>query len=117
MSMSVETTKLKQFLLDDLLEKEADEISLQIIADEDFEGKMLFAEAELIEDFLEGSLSAAETELFYRNFLTTPERIELLEETAFLKEYAQTRNSKSAKEETDGKKSANFPNLNTPKSI
>ena len=108
MSMSVETTKLKQFLLDDLLEKEADEISLQIIADEDFEGKMLFAEAELIEDFLEGSLSAAETELFHRNFLTTPERIELLEETAFLKEYAQTRNSKPAKVETDGKKSANF---------
>ena len=108
MSMSVETTKLKQFLLDDLLEKEADEISLQIIADEDFEGKMLFAEAELIEDFLEGSLSAAETELFYRNFLTTPERIELLEETAFLKEYAQTRNSKPAKEEIEGKKPTNF---------
>ncbi len=108
MSMPVETTKLKQFLLDDLPEKEAEEISLQIISDEDFEAKMLFAEEELIEDFLEGTLSVAEKELFYANFLTTPERIELVEETALLKKYAQTRNAKPAKEETDGKKSANF---------
>ncbi len=106
--MPVETTKLKKFLLDDLAEKDADDISLQIIADQDFEGKMLFAEEELIEDFLEGALSAAETEFFYANFLTTPERIELLQETALLKQYAQSRDAKPAKEETGGKKSANF---------
>lgn len=90
MNKQGESARLKQFLLDNLSEKETEEIGLQIISDEDFEEKMMFAEESLIEDFLEDSLSSEEKELFFSNFLTCQERIEILEETALMKKYAQT---------------------------
>jgi hypothetical protein len=87
--MQGENAKLKQFLLGNLPESEVEEIGVQIISDANYEEKMTFAEADLIEDFLEGSLSAEEKQLFLENFINCPERLELLEETSLLKKYAQ----------------------------
>src|SRR5215213_7871459 len=83
-----ENTKLKEFLLGSDSETEAEEIGVQLIADRGFAEKMSFAEEELVEEFLDGELTEAERELFYRNFLTTAARKELLEETALLRNFA-----------------------------
>ncbi len=89
MNIKGENTKLKQFLLGSLSDKETDEIGLQIISDESFEEKMNFAEEDLIEEFLEDSLTIEEKQLFYTNFINCPARIKLLEDTALIKKYAQ----------------------------
>jgi hypothetical protein len=87
--MQGENAKLKQFLLGNLPESEAEELGVQIISDADYEEKMTFAEADLIENFLEDSLTAEEKQLFLEHFINCPERLELLEETSLLKKYAQ----------------------------
>ena len=71
-----ESAKLKQFLLGNLAEGEAEEIGVRIIADRELDEKMSFAEEELVEDFLDDELTAEEKELFFANFLTTPARID-----------------------------------------
>lgn len=103
-----ENAKLKQFLLGSSSEPDSEEIGVRIITDRNFDEKMSFAEEELIEDFLDDALTAEEKELFYANFLTTPERIELLEETALLREYAQTNFTKTSENLTEEKKSGSF---------
>jgi hypothetical protein len=108
MDIQGENTRLKQFLLGCLAAPEIEEIGLQIISDESFEEKMTFAEEDLIEDFLEGSLSTEEKQLFYANFINCPARIELLEETALLKKYAKNNLVKPTYEVSEEKKSDSF---------
>ncbi len=100
-----ENAKLKQYLLGNSSENDAEEIGVQIIADREFDERMSLAEGELIEDFLDDALTAEEKELFYAHFLTTPERIELFEETALLRNYAQTHLANAAEKLTQEKKS------------
>ena len=108
MSAEGEREKLKQFLLGSLSESDAEEIGVQIITDGAMDEKMSFAETELIEDFLDNELTAQEKELFFANFLTTPERVELLEETALLKNCAQNYFKAEAEGEREEKKSGSF---------
>jgi hypothetical protein len=103
-----EILRLKQFLLGSLEQADADEIGVQIIANRKLDEKVSFAEEELIEDFLDGALTEEENDLFYLNFLTTPERIELLEETAALKDHAKNYFKKEAVIDTEEKKSVSF---------
>jgi len=49
---------------------------------------LFFKESELIEDYLEGTLSEAESSLFKKNFLVTDERRELLNEIRLLKRFS-----------------------------
>ena len=86
--MENEILKLRQYLLGNLSPKDTEEIDLQIIADETLEEKLSWAESELAEDFLEGTLSPQETELFYKHFLVSPERENQLKHLALLKKYA-----------------------------
>jgi hypothetical protein len=108
MNTEGENTKLKHFLLGSQSEKEAEETGVQIISDPDFAEKMSFAEDELIEDFLDDELTAEEKELFYQNFLTTPARVELLNETALLRAYAENHSAGAAESTREEKKSGNF---------
>jgi hypothetical protein len=103
-----ENAKLKQFLLGNPTERDAEEIGVRIISDRNFDEKMSLAEEELIEDFLDDALSPEEKELFYTNFLSTPERIELFEETALVRNYAQAHFEKKSETLTEEKKSGNF---------
>jgi hypothetical protein len=105
-----ENAKLKQFLLGNPSQQpeDAEEIGVRIIADRNFDEKISFAEEELIEDFLDDALTAEEKELFYVNFLTTPERVELFEETALLRNYARTHFAEASENLTDEKKSGSF---------
>ncbi|HEX6278436.1 MAG TPA: hypothetical protein VFZ49_00355 [Pyrinomonadaceae bacterium] len=49
---------------------------------------LFFVESELVEDFLEGSLSDEESELFRTNYLVTDERRDLLNEVRLLKRFS-----------------------------
>lgn len=93
--------KLKQYLLGNLDEKETEQIDLKIISDESFEEKLLIVEHSLIEDFIEQNLSAEEKNLFYRNFLISPEREKMVEQIAALKRVAKRKVSEEAKSESD----------------
>lgn len=106
--MEGENVKLKRFLLENLTEKDAEEIGVRIIADARFAEEMSFAEEDLVEDFLDGTLTADETELFHANFLTTPERLELLEQTALLRKYARQNLPPVSENLTEEKKSEGF---------
>lgn len=91
-SMKNESSRIRQYLLGTLAEKEVEELDLQIISDESFEEKFLVAEHELVEDYLEGVLSAEEKKLFRDNFLAScEERRKLFQDVSLLKEYAKNR--------------------------
>lgn len=88
--MENETVKLKKYLLGNLTPTEIEEIDLQVLSDETLEEKLNWAESELAEDFLEGTLTPMEIELFHKNFLVSPERKDHLKEIALLKKYSGT---------------------------
>ena len=67
---------------------EEEEIGGRIIEEASFAESLTQAENELIEDYLEGSLSAAERELFENQYLLSDERRERVQEIALLKKYA-----------------------------
>lgn len=97
--------KLKHFLLGSAGEKDAEEIGVRLIADREMEEQMSLAELNLIEDFLDGALTAEEKELFRANFLTTPARIELLKETAGIRNYARSHPAEDSEYAAEEKKS------------
>ena len=92
--MIEESDRLKQYLLGTLSEPETAEIDLRIIEDESFSAEVSLTESELMEDYLDGSLSDDEFKLFEANFLTSPERESQLQEILLLRDYA--RKSKKA---------------------
>ena len=106
--MKAEKAKIRDFLLGESSEKDAEEIGLQILAEPGFDEKMSFAEESLIEDFLDNALTPQENELFKRNFLTTLARRELLGEIAQLRKYARMNQSPLAESESEEKKSGGF---------
>jgi hypothetical protein len=81
--------KLKHYLLGSLSEEEIEEIDLRIISGKISEEQLSIAEDNLMEDFLEETLSPPETELFYKNFLVTDERKCDLQHFFLLKKYVQ----------------------------
>ncbi len=96
MSSKEETniTKLKQYLLGNLSLPETEAIDLQIISDENSEELFLWAESELMEDYLDETLPATEIGLFNKNFLVSPERRARFEQIALLKNYARNATAK-----------------------
>jgi len=83
--------KLRRYLLGDLSVEEAEEIEQTIILDEKFEAEVLEAEDILIEDHVEGTLSADEALKFQEGYLITPERYQNLEFVATLRRYSSER--------------------------
>lgn len=87
--MEGEKEKLKRYLLGVLSDQENEAIDLRVISDETFEEELSLAEDDLIEDFLEETLSPDEKNLFYLNFLTSPLRRARLREIGVLKEFSK----------------------------
>lgn len=96
--------KLRQYLLESLQEKEAEELDLQIIGNKSLEEDLYLAEDALMEDYLDETLSPAEVELFHKNFLISEVRKDQLKELAALKNYAQN----TIQKEISGKTADNF---------
>lgn len=87
--MQEQNENLRRYFLGDLSETESDEIELRLISDADFEGDMIEAETELVEDYLDGALSDSESKLFEENYLVTPERRKNVQESAMLHSFAR----------------------------
>ncbi len=90
---------MKQYLLGNLPSPETEAIDLQIISDESLEEKLLWAESELMEDYLDETLSPPEVELFKENFLVSPERKMQLRQVYLVRNYAQNCAPKDVSEE------------------
>jgi len=85
----INIANLKQYLLGNLSPPEAEAIDLQIISDESSEEKLLWAESELMEDYLDETLSPPDVELFKENFLVSPERRAQLKQISLMRNYAR----------------------------
>lgn len=99
--------KVKQYLLGNISKEESEEIDIAVISDDSLTESFLIAENEIIEDFLEKTLSEREMELFRKNFLTTPKRKQKVLHIAKLKTYAKNSAKEIAKEAN-----ASFQNTN-----
>ena len=86
--MDLERELTNRYLLGTATEAEDEEIGVRIIEDRSFAEEMTQAEIDLIEDYLEGGLSASEHELFEQRYLISDERRERVHEIALLKKYA-----------------------------
>ena len=85
--MALETDRTRRYLLGDLSEAEREGIAMSI-SEHDFERDISIAEDELIEEYLEGSLSSDEKELFENHYLSSSDHRDLVNELALLKRYS-----------------------------
>ncbi len=85
----INITDYKRYLLGNLSPPEFEAIDLQIIADENSEEKLLWAESELMEEYLDKMLSPDEIELFKSNFLVSSERISQFKQISLMRNYAR----------------------------
>lgn len=82
-------TKLRRYFLENLSLQEVEKIEMRILTEPDFAAELDAAETELMEDYLEQTLSAEERDLFETNFLITEERRKHLEFLRSLKRFAK----------------------------
>jgi hypothetical protein len=68
----------RNYLLHELGEEEQDRLEERFLTDKEFGRLLAIAEADLIDDFVAGTLSESEAERFRKHFLTTPARLEKL---------------------------------------
>lgn len=86
--MGANAAKLRRYLLGDLAEDEAVEMDIEVIANESIESQLSLAESDLVEDYLEGSLTSEEVRLFQTNFLVSPRRERQVKEISLVKQLA-----------------------------
>src|SRR5437867_293706 len=80
--------KLRQFLLGDIQEEERAQIERLFISDPRSKERILVAEEDLIEDYLEGSLSPDQKQKFLAQYGYTPRRLRRLEITRLIRKHA-----------------------------
>src|ERR1041385_524988 len=81
-------TKLRQFLLGDVAERERAQIEKRFISDPQSKQRILIAEEDLIEDYLEDSLSPIQKQRFLAQYGYTPQHRRRLQITKLIKENA-----------------------------
>ena len=81
--------QLKKYFLRTLTEAETEAIDLRLISDADFEGDLLLARNNLMEDYLDDALSPDEVKSFKQNFFNSEERAKELKDLALIKTYAR----------------------------
>jgi hypothetical protein len=79
----------KTYFLGPLAEEASAEIELRVLEDADFAAEISAVEENLIEDYLDNSLSSEDANLFRTNYLNTEERIKNVEMTALMKRFAR----------------------------
>jgi anti-sigma factor RsiW len=78
---------LKQYLLGQLSQEEQRQLEVRLLNDQQFLVELLMAEDELIDEYLDGSLSEQDREKFEQHFLATTERREKLTFAKALRRY------------------------------
>jgi hypothetical protein len=107
-SREFEIADLKQYLLGNLTPAESETIDLQIISDESLEDELHWAESELMEDYLDETLSPPEVESFRTNFLISSERKAQLRQISLMRNYARNAATKGVSEKVCGEEPENF---------
>ncbi len=107
-SREFEIADLKQYLLGNLTPPESEAIDLQIISDESLEDELYLAESELMEDYLDETLSPSEMESFGKNFLVSAERKAQLRQISLMRNYARNAATKGVSEKVCGKEPESF---------
>lgn len=87
--MEITSGQIRQFFLENISSQEREEIELSIISRTDFADEVEKAETDLIEDYLDNSLSTEEKKLFESNFLISEDRQKRVEFLKTLKNYAK----------------------------
>ncbi len=103
-----EIADLKRYLLGNLTSAESEAIDLQIISDENLEDELYWAESELMEDYLDETLSPSEVESFGKNFLVSAERKAQLRQISLVRNYARTAAIKGISENVCGTQPESF---------
>lgn len=80
---------LKKYFLGLLSPTDSEQVELRILEDDAFEGELIQAEHDLIEDYLDASLTNQEIIAFNHNYLSTKERRNQVEFIRLLKDYSQ----------------------------
>lgn len=80
-------TLIRRFLLNELEEDERQRIEERFISDEDFRESVSMAEDDLIDTYLEGTLSAEERQRFLTHYLTAPQQRRKLRIAKSFKKY------------------------------
>lgn len=91
----MESNKIKKYFLGLMPETDIEEIDLQILSDKDMEDKLLEAENELIEDYLDGNLSNEEMKAFNENYLISDERRKRVEFVKLMQKYAEKKSTET----------------------
>lgn len=86
---------LREFLLGELADEDRERIESLYLTDDETRERVLDAEQDLIEDYLEGSLSREETERFVLRYARTFEQRQKLRITKSIKDWAVTEEGKA----------------------
>lgn len=84
-------SNLKSYLLGTLPATEIETLDLQVISGEIPEEQLLWAESELIEDYLDKTLAPSEMQSFRERFFASPERVARIKQISMLKNYVRNR--------------------------
>jgi hypothetical protein len=87
--VSTEELRMRQFLLGQLGEKEREELEQLVLTEPGVRDKMLMAEDDLIEEYLEGSLQSEEQTEFLCQFLSIPHQRNKLRIAKSLRRFAR----------------------------
>jgi len=90
MNEQLTDTKLRQFLLGDVDELEREQIEKRFISDPQSKQRILIAEEDLIEDYLEDSLSPIQKQQFLAQYGYTPQHRRRLQITRLIKDNAMS---------------------------
>jgi len=90
MNEQLTDTKLRQFLLGDVDDLEREQIEKRFISDPQSKQRILIAEEDLIEDYLEDSLSPIQKQQFLAQYGYTPQHRRRLQITRLIKDNAMS---------------------------
>ncbi len=99
---------LRQFLLGNLEEVERQRIEKLFISDSDWKQRILTAEEDLIEDYLEGALSETQRHQFLAQYASTPQHLRRLQITRLIIEQAKSEINSQIPIPTEVDKGAGF---------
>lgn len=87
--LTSEDLRMRQFLLGELGEHEREQLEQLVLTEDDTRDKLLMAEDDLIEEYLEGALPGKEQERFLRQFLSIPHQRNKLRIAKSLRRFAR----------------------------
>lgn len=90
MERTQEISEIRQYLLRQLSENQQQSIEQRLLVDDDLFEELEIVEAQLVDDYVAGSLTSEENRQFDEHFLTTPERQQSLQFARVFRRYVDS---------------------------